>query len=158
MQTFLPDPDFRLSAKFLDYRRLGKQRVECKQLLRALGYEIVDNDLRPITRKLVESSWSRHPAATMWRGYELALAEYQADCIREWVSRGYKNSMERLVLADGVDLLYPPWLGDKAFHASHRSNLLRKDPDWYGKFGWKESPDLPYVWPDSSYKKTGETL
>jgi hypothetical protein len=41
----------------------------------------------------------------------------------------------------------PPWWGDPAFHASHRSNLLRKDPVWYGQFGWAEPPDLPYVWP-----------
>jgi hypothetical protein len=42
---------------------------------------------------------------------------------------------------------YPPWLGDEAFHASHRSNLLRKNPEWYGQFGWTEPDDLPYVWP-----------
>lgn len=41
----------------------------------------------------------------------------------------------------------PPWLGDEALHASHRSNLIRKDPEWYGRFGWTEPPDLPYVWP-----------
>jgi hypothetical protein len=41
----------------------------------------------------------------------------------------------------------PPWLGDNTFHASHKSNLLRKDPVWYGQFGWSEPTDLPYVWP-----------
>ena len=25
--------------------------------------------------------------------------------------------------------------------------LLRKDPDYYGRFGWSEPPDLPYFWP-----------
>jgi hypothetical protein len=25
--------------------------------------------------------------------------------------------------------------------------LLRKAPEWYGQFGWRESADLPYVWP-----------
>lgn len=148
MQTFLPDEDFRLSAKFLDYRRLGKQRVECKQLLGALGFEVRDGKLwpRPST---AGKGWANHPAAKMWRGYELALAEYQADCIREWCARGFTNTMDRIIIPDEVDLVYPPWLGDKAFHASHRSNLLRKDPDWYGRFGWKEPTDLPYVWPVS---------
>lgn len=28
MQTFLPYPDFKKSAQCLDYRRLGKQRVD----------------------------------------------------------------------------------------------------------------------------------
>ena len=41
----------------------------------------------------------------------------------------------------------PLWLGDPTFHASHRSNLLRKDPVFYGKHGWSEPTDLPYVWP-----------
>ena len=33
MQTFLPYPDFHESAKVLDMKRLGKQRVEVLQLL-----------------------------------------------------------------------------------------------------------------------------
>ena len=39
------------------------------------------------------------------------------------------------------------WFGDKRVHASHRSNLLRKDSEFYGKYNWKESSDLPYFWP-----------
>ena len=37
MQTFLPTKNIRTTAKQLDYRRLGKQRVECKQILNALS-------------------------------------------------------------------------------------------------------------------------
>lgn len=33
MQTFLPYANFEASAKVLDYKRLGKQRVEAKQIL-----------------------------------------------------------------------------------------------------------------------------
>ena len=33
MQTFLPYPDMIKSAKALDYKRLGKQRVEAKQII-----------------------------------------------------------------------------------------------------------------------------
>jgi hypothetical protein len=36
MQTFLPYPDFGATAAVLDARRLGKQRVETVQVLRAL--------------------------------------------------------------------------------------------------------------------------
>jgi hypothetical protein len=43
---------------------------------------------------------------------------------------------------------YPPWLGDERLHASHRSNLLRKDPEHYGQFEWTEPDDLPYWWPE----------
>lgn len=147
MQTFLPYPDFRESAKALDYRRLGKQRVECKQLLAALGREVTPEG--SLIGRPKAHSWSNHPATKMWRGYELALAEYQADMIREWLTRGYQNTMSRVLIPDEVNLEYPPWLGGEAFHASHRSNLLRKNPAHYGQFGWTESPDLEYVWPES---------
>jgi hypothetical protein len=36
VQTFLPYADFRRSAEVLDPKRLGKQRVECLQVLRGL--------------------------------------------------------------------------------------------------------------------------
>ena len=35
----------------------------------------------------------------------------------------------------------------KKIHASHRSNLLRKDPEFYGKYGWTEPDNLEYIWP-----------
>jgi hypothetical protein len=36
VQTFLPYPDFAESAQVLDQARLGKQRVEALQVLRAV--------------------------------------------------------------------------------------------------------------------------
>ena len=137
MQTFLPYPDFARSAHCLDRLRLGKQRVECLQLLKAL--------LVP------GSGWAKHPAAKMWRGYEVALRAYGFAVCREWLRRDYRDSclmkMCEFKLADVDFAVAPPWLGDPAFHAAHRSNLLRKDPVWYGQFGWSEPNNLPYVWP-----------
>lgn len=130
MQTFLPYADFKKSAECLDYRRLGKQRVECFQLLKALEHG---------------GGWSRHPAAKMWRGYEDALKAYMGECIKEWVRRGYKNTMHIPVVEQYV---LPHWFGVEEFHASHRANLLRKDSGYYSQFGWTESPDMPYVWPE----------
>jgi hypothetical protein len=137
MQTFLPYEDFEDSAKCLDYRRLGKQRVEVLQLLKAL----TDG-----------GGWANHPAAKMWQGYEPALIEYGIDITCEWRARGYKDTCYDKLLtyqaAHGEKLvLLPPWLGNEAFHAAHRSNLLRKDPTYYGSFGWTEPDDLPYIWP-----------
>lgn len=136
MQTFLPYPDFARSAATLDRARLGKQRVEVWQLLRAL------TDPTP-------KGWANHPAARMWRGHTGALALYGMTCCAHWMARGYVDNMTpRLVpFATGADMNMPSWLGDPAFHASHRSNLLRKDPEHYTQFGWTDPPDLPYVWP-----------
>jgi len=143
MQTFLPYPDFAKSVEVLDYRRLGKQRVEAKQLLQALHFP-------------GQSHWANHPAAIMWQGCEKALAEYWRVCCLEWKSRGYQDNLlheaERYLasVADTPTTL-PEWFGDRKFHAAHRSNLLRKHPTHYGKFGWTEHPHLPYVWPKATY-------
>ena len=134
MQTFLPHPSFEESAVILDYRRLGKQRVEAMQILNIL------------LEKTTKTGWANHPAVKMWRGHERALGAYMNAMIREWVKRGYNNTMPPFAHKDPI-FSTPPWLGDEAFHASHRSNLLRKDPVYYGKFGWKEPSDLPYIWP-----------
>lgn len=148
MQTFLPYPCFQTSAWCLDYRRLGKQRVEAKQLLLALGIPVGGHIPK-------QSSWANHPAAKMWAGYEYALSLYGHYICEAWRRRGYKDTLMpeftevmRSHQVNGIDLVMPDWLGDEAFHASHRSNLLRKDPDHYGQFGWAEPSDLPYVWPD----------
>ena len=132
MQVFLPLPDIYSSVACLDNKRLGKQRVECLQILNAL--------------EGLSKGWVNHPATRMFRGYEPVLRVYMAACISEWIKRGFKNTMTSY-LYDGSPLDYPSWFGDPAFHASHRSNLLRKDPTWYGQFGWTEPHDLPYVWP-----------
>jgi hypothetical protein len=131
MQTFLPYPDFQKSVQTLDWRRLGKQRVEAMQILNVLLG----------SRK---NGWRNHPIVKMWTGYEDALCLYMNHCIEEWVGRGYKNTMQ--FVATPVEIEYPKWFGDKEFHASHRSNLLRKDYKYYSQFGWKEPTNLPYKW------------
>jgi hypothetical protein len=69
-------------------------------------------------------------------------------CIDEWVRRGYRNTMPHYAAPAHVTL--PPWLGDERLHASHRANLLRKSAGYYRRFGWTESPDMPYYWPPES--------
>jgi len=72
------------------------------------------------------------------------LAVYHNTIIEEWISRGYRNSMK--IIAPNSAVISPSWLGNSDFDASHRSNLLRKDPEHYAQFGWTESDNLPYVW------------
>jgi hypothetical protein len=69
MQTFLPYPDLKKSFEVLDYRRLGKQRVEAMQIL-----NILLSDKK-------SGGWVNHPAVKMWRGYEDALCVYMNMCI-----------------------------------------------------------------------------
>jgi hypothetical protein len=157
MQTFLPYADFAATARVLDRRRLGKQRVETIQVLRALtvpGY-----------------GWRHHPAALMWRGYEEALVRYGLEMCDRWCGLGHADTCAGTLAADlagatGVqeprdqaalaaagDL--PPWLGDRGFHRSHRSALVRKDADFYRPLFPGVPDDLPYVWPASDRAPLG---
>ena len=74
MQTFLPVADFTESARLLDNPRLGKQRVECLQVLRAL--------------ELPDYGWANHPVVTMWRGRTAGLVVYSLAMVRVWRERG----------------------------------------------------------------------
>ena len=130
MQTFLPYPDFNDSLACLDYRRLGKQRVEAKQILSALGKG--------------SGGWYNHPATRMWAGHESALALYHDLAIEHWVKRGYNNTMQKL---NPKVVLFPPWLGQDQFHSTHRAALLQKDFNHYSQFSWTESPKIEYIWP-----------
>lgn len=137
MQTFLPFADFDKSAKVLDRARLGKQRVETLQILKALH---------------TGSGWSNHTATKMWIGYESALIEYGIAICKEWRARGYKDTCLEKIQAYHEHFrirgkCLPHWLGDKDFHLSHRSNLLRKDYEYYSKHFPDEPSDLPYIWP-----------
>ena len=131
MQTFLPHPNFACSALVLDRARLGKQRLEAKQILIAL---------------VSGGGWKNHPAVKMWRGHEPALKFYHDVMIREWERRGYKNTMATYDVPD-ESIVMPSWMGREDFHAAHRAALLAKDPSHYAQFDWTEAPAVDYLWP-----------
>ncbi|SDR69191.1 hypothetical protein SAMN04488543_0063 [Friedmanniella luteola] len=148
MQTFVPFVDFVESARALDTKRLGKQRVEVIQIVRALtvpGY-----------------AWKSHPAVLMWQGYEEALGRYGLAMCEVWLERGFGDTCAATIAADlatfGVPHirseaelreagLLPPWLFDDAVRESHRSALVRKEPAFYRASFPDVRPDLEYVWP-----------
>lgn len=138
MMTFLPYPDFADSMRMLDRSRLGNQVYR-------EGYI------------LLNGGWHNHPCSKMWRGYERELCSYlfigaivmkergwnRDEVCTKWGTY-YINRWE-----DFPDTGSPLWLGDERVHASHRANLLRKNPEWYGQFGWIEEPRKGYFWPCS---------
>src|SRR5215213_386240 len=86
VQTFLPYPDFERAARVLDTKRLGKQRVETIQVLRALtrsGY-----------------GWANHPAVLMWKGFEEALARYGFTCCQVWRELGFAATCADTIAED----------------------------------------------------------
>jgi hypothetical protein len=148
MQTFTPYSDFEASLRTLDQKRLGKQRVEVIQIVRALtvpGY-----------------AWSSHPAVLMWRGYEEGLGRYGLTSCEIWLELGFGDSCAATIAADlvafGVRTIrtydelrdagaLPPWLFDEEVQRSHRSALVRKNPEHYRQHFGDVPDNLPYVWP-----------
>src|SRR6476469_9437589 len=123
MQTFTPYANFEQSLRSLDLKRLGKQRVEVIQIVRALtvpGY-----------------AWSSHPAVLMWKGFEEALGRYGLTACEVWTENGFGDSCAETITADlraaGIAEIrdydelaaageLPPWLFDEAVQQSHRSS------------------------------------
>ena len=134
MQTFLPYSDYELIAVVLDPKRLGNQ---CYREVKTL----------------LNGGWPHHPASKMWRGYEYSLCMYGKSLAFGLVCNGKEKTGWKWFdyyinrSKDYPDTGDPPWMGREDVHASHRSNLLRKNFAWYSQWGWSESPDLPYVWP-----------
>lgn len=161
MQTFMPYPGYTQSMRSLDKYRLGNQ-VWREGLT------------------LIRGGWKNHPARKMWEGYEHHLGKYLLAGIavlKERTGKDYKDVRLKIEveMEKHPDTGAPFWVGDELFHASHRSNLLRKvneaiqkaviaidtnhprkdhyitvanyTKSWYSQFNWMEPSDLPYVWP-----------
>jgi hypothetical protein len=147
MQTFLPFYDFEHCAMVLDDRRLGKQRIEAKQII-----QVLDN---PDAK-----GWRNHPAVRMWDGYIMSLCYYGMAMCTEWARRGFNDNtrdwFEARCISEfannearGVqhDSRKPPWMADARLYVSHASNLIRKDPHYY-ELIWPQIPNgVPYLWP-----------
>ncbi|PYY37173.1 MULTISPECIES: MSMEG_6728 family protein [unclassified Curtobacterium] len=152
MQTFLPFADFRASAEVLDDKRLGKQRVETLQVMRALT--------------LPDYGWQHHPVTAMWRGFRPALMAYQDATCRVWLERGHADTCLEKTLADLAlvpedleayergDFEVPSWNTDERVHLSHRSKLVQKAPEHYRPLFPDVPDDLDYLWPGTVEHRT----
>jgi len=146
MQTFVPYTDNKRSAKTLDLQRLGKQIMECGQILRALT--------------VPSYGWKNHPATRMWSGYEPQLFRYAMDMSTEWYDRRGKRhgATDRIIdefcgppstirnITSNGDGPLPEWWGSY-IHVTHQSNLVRKDPEHYRRYFPFIKDDLDYYWP-----------
>lgn len=167
MQTFLPYPDFSQSALTLDRARLGKQRVECMQIARALlqgpkvRYDLRHKEylwLKPVDdwvsyTTVKTTPWYFHPAVQMWKGHGYMLCVYWQAILDAWIGRGYVDSTRTCLNEYGAMFLKkaetsdPPWLGIERLHESHRSKLIEKFPEHYRHLFPGTPEGLPYFWP-----------
>lgn len=140
MQTFLPYSDFQKSLQCLDYRRLGKQRIEAAQILATLGVLIK----RP-NGQYFKPTHHNHPILNIWKDYIDALKKYYNFSLDIWVKKGYNNNLSKIHI-NTKNIKYPSLIGYEPFHQSHRSNLLRKKPEFYSKYNWDVPNNLSYIW------------
>lgn len=135
MQVFMPYPGIKRSVYVLDNARLG-------------------NQVYREAKTLVNGGWKNHPVAKLWTGHRHALCRYALAGLDEMNRRGsWKPDVVprwrdwfTTRLAEFPDTGLPSIIGVPEFHAAMRSNLLRKDPDWYSQWGWTEPDDLPYIY------------
>lgn len=126
MQTFLPCNTFVQCAKSLDWRRLGKQRVEAMQILVALRDPWAVEEYIKRRNKQPGNGWMHHSVTRSWAGFELNLRQYLRACILEWIRRGYRNTMV-IPEFDAKHNKLPKWATPE-FQRSHRQLLYRKAP------------------------------
>jgi hypothetical protein len=158
VQTFLPFPDFAATAQALDYRRLGKQRLEAKQIVTIVrqirGYRNAEARLAhprskedlwdPLPPK--PKGWANHPAVLMWADEptDIILLTYGLTMCQEWRSRGYVDNLglwfAQALGSYGQSVInstrQPRWMYEPKFHQSHQAALYAKDPVWYHY--WKD--------------------
>lgn len=147
MQTFVTCADENAmlatldTAQTLDPKRLGKQRLEAKQIYTALT---------------TGRGWIHHPATKMWAGCEQALALYGHAMCSEWIERGFQDSLREefasYVFDHTISVRWPWWLGHKEMVRSHRSKLVAKMPNFYAPRMEDAGLNLPYLWPDPQRK------
>lgn len=136
MQIFMPYADPFKTAKCLDNRRLGKQRIEALQIIQVN----IKKQVWAIPRSI-----KNHPVTKMWKGYESYLFFYVECMMLEWeLERDFNNDacgkvFDNLALSLDFRKAYRmdhglPKKINVDFIKSHRALLYKKDPDYYSEF------------------------
>lgn len=143
--VFIPYNDPIKIAQVLDYKRLGKQRVEARQILSI------------ILGEAKWSAWRSHPAVLMWKPYAAALKYYYNIMVMEWIRRGYVNHME---IFNDADENMPWFMNCEPILISHRATLLRKNHSHYIQYFTAPKLYMKYrvIWPTHLTEKQIENL
>ena len=117
--SFVTCPNPYQSVSLLDTKRVGKMRVELKELIDAIEKR---------------TAWSNHPASQMWIGYLTPLKIYYNITVREWIQRGCNNNMELYNIPDEseYDVIPLYFDGFKTYYAGSVRNPQKTFPMWFG--------------------------
>lgn len=135
--TLFPHIGFFKSVRPLDDARLSKQRQDALKILKGL---------------MGDPEVPYHLSQEAWGGFEYALGVYGMTACSEWQNKRHHRDnlafeIHKILECVPHDLTMPPWMGDLNFHRSHRSYLIRKNPEHYATV-WPNTPEnMPIFWP-----------
>jgi Pyrimidine dimer DNA glycosylase len=106
----------------------------------------------PASDHIISLGFVYHPAVEMWLTFETALKHYINCHIKEWIHRGFVNTMSSYELP--LTFIRPKWSHDSTFHQNHRAALINKERvngenPWYAnnKLFVEAGPFDDYIWP-----------
>lgn len=117
MQVFVPYVNPFNVACCLDKRRLNKQIIECRQILKSIANP--------------DGPWGHHPIVAMWKGYAFWLSFYMK--VLELYRDGDVDRA-RLLGNECAMLWNKPEFLTRGFCIQHRRRLYTKSPEMYAKF------------------------
>jgi len=125
------------SVSSLDNARLGKQRLEAKQII--LNIEAAERGEK--------RGFTSHPASRAYEGHLNYLKYYYNLTLEEWARRGMKNTMAPFEVESPVEV---PWFAECVPRMmADRAALIRKYPAWYLPIFGPVDPlymELGYLW------------
>lgn len=144
MMTWLTRLSFFDTADDLNNSHLALQVRHGYHLVRHVRYGQQPED--PGFNKLEPTN----PVLRMWAGYERALSVYALCMSATLTHRGFVMTDHISIDLSSMefdDFELPIWWGDTDVLRSHRSNLARRWPKFYGS-KWRGTPEsMPYIFP-----------
>lgn len=123
MQIFLPYIDIIDVAKCLDKRRLHKQIVECKQIIKAITGE--------------SEAWKNHPIVKMYSN-DLEFVKMYLGVLEEYWKNNGEATKNLVMLNEAARIKLPNFINNE-YLATMKGRLYVKDPIHYADFANYES-------------------
>lgn len=140
LQVYMPFEDPALNIKVLHEDMVVSQCNVATTILKTL--------------KGNSKGWEWHPGVRMWSGNEEYLAQYIYRLVRECTRTfDFPDLYSIHVLALGYPkrsmMPEPPpwWMGDKRYHLGVMAQMIRQNPDWYGRIFKAVDPKTEQMWP-----------
>ena len=118
------------TAKALDGRRLKKQIIECRQMIRAMAGET--------------KAWSNHPCTIQYSKHRTWLSYYMLT-LSEF-AKGHETTAE---IASRQAMIYKPAFHTEEYLDQMKRRLYTKDPEHYSQWSEYGTSEVNWYWSPS---------